>query len=64
MQKERKLNLQLFLLNAQGGRAVLVLGTAACRTEISSVRTVLLGGGLLIQPALFVLTSIGVFSIT
>jgi hypothetical protein len=34
-----KLNSQLFLLNAQGGRAVIVLGTAACRTEISSVRT-------------------------
>ena len=45
-QKERKLNSQLFLLNAQGGRAVMVLGTGACRTEISSVRTVLLGGGL------------------
>jgi hypothetical protein len=28
-QKERKLNSQLFLLNAQGGRAVIVLGTAA-----------------------------------
>jgi len=36
----------LFLLNAQGGRAVIVLATPACRTEISSVRTVLLGGGL------------------
>src|SRR5882762_5071190 len=45
-QKERKLNSQLFLLNAQGGRAVMLLGTGACRTEISSVRTVLLGGGL------------------
>ena len=43
---ERKLNSQLFLLNAQGGHVVIVLGTAACRTEISSVRTVLLGGGL------------------
>jgi hypothetical protein len=36
----------LFLLNGQGGRAVIFLGTAARRTEISSVRTVLLGGGL------------------
>jgi len=45
-QKERKLNSQLFLLNVQGDRAVIVLGTDACRIEISSVRTVLLGGGL------------------
>jgi len=36
----------LFLLNALSGRAVIVLGTATCRTEISSVRTILLGGGL------------------
>jgi hypothetical protein len=43
-QKERKLNSQLFLRNAQGGRAVIALGTAACRTEISTVRTVLFGG--------------------
>jgi len=49
-QKERKLNSQLFLLNAEGGHAVLVLGTAACRTEISSVRTVLLGGVLENRP--------------
>jgi len=45
-QKEHKLNLQLFLLNAQGGRAMIVLDTGACRTEISFVRTALLGGGL------------------
>jgi len=45
-QKERKLNLQLFLLNAQGGGAALLPGTSACRSEISSVRTVLLGDGL------------------
>jgi hypothetical protein len=30
----------------QGGRAVIALDTAASRTEISSMRTVLLGGGL------------------
>ena len=45
-QKGRKLKLQLFLVSAEGGRAMLVLGTVACRTEISSVRAVLLGGGL------------------
>ncbi len=45
-QKERKLNSQLFLLNAPGERAVIVLGIGACRPEISFVRTVLLGGGL------------------
>ena len=45
-QKERKRISLLFLLKAQGGRAVIVLATPACRTEISSVRTVLLGGGL------------------
>jgi hypothetical protein len=36
----------LFLLNAHGGRAVIALDTAASRTEISSMRTFLLGGGL------------------
>jgi len=38
--------LQLFLLNAQGRLAVIVFGTGARRTEISSVRAFLLGGGL------------------
>ena len=38
--------MQLFLVSAGGGRAMLVLGTVASRTEISSVRVVLLGGGL------------------
>jgi hypothetical protein len=38
--------LQLFLLNTQGGRAMIVLDTGACRTEISFARTALLGGGL------------------
>jgi len=45
-QKGRKLKLQLFLVSAEGGRAVLVPGTVACRNETSSVRAVLLGGGL------------------
>jgi hypothetical protein len=49
-QKGRKLKLQLFLVSAEGGRAVLVLGTVACRTEISFVRAVLLGGGLQNRP--------------
>ena len=45
-QKERKPNSQVFILNAQGGRAVIALDTATSRTEISSMRAVLLGGGL------------------
>ena len=57
-QKDRKLNLQLFLLNAQGGRAMIVLDTGACRSEISFVRTALLGGGLENRLAVIFLGSI------
>jgi hypothetical protein len=43
-QKEPTLNSLLFLPpHAEGGCAALILSTAVCRTEISTVRTVLLG---------------------
>jgi hypothetical protein len=45
-QKERKLKSLLFLPHSERGYAALALSTAVCRTDISTVRTVLLGGGL------------------
>ena len=45
-QKERKLNSLLFRPHAESRCAALLLSTPVCRTEISIVRTVLLGGGL------------------